>query len=338
MFAEIHNDDNPEKRHIPEQSQSDIKTPADADKRKLEPPTQEGETNHKDLKADQPEQGNHPKLEYKNNNVEDSFDKPGSQQNEEIQPAKDEPKLSEADKTPEGKVNGEPKTSDGRDIPKGKGNEYDYLSPKERADLNDLYNKGEIKPDIYTTSEVPKEPREHLPTQKTGTFEGERGNSAFYPNSPDAQNKMAEFDKDSVMYKNGDPDFSPFSVHDSPWGKADTNVEIPHMTDQRENPTWEYGSRPDGTKHDPNYDLGNFAQADNALSEKLSNANPEHPVTPDEIEAWRKENGLTWHENTDGKSMMLVPTEIHNACPHSGGVAEMKTNMAYGSYEPAENA
>lgn len=221
------------------------------------------------------------------------------------------------------------------DKPKGFGEQdYDYLTPDERAYLNSLYDKGELQPTTEPSTDVPKEPRQHLPAEKTGHFTGERGNSSFYPNSEDARDKMADYGKDSVEYKNGSPDFEPFSTHDSPWGKVDTGVEIPHMTDQRGNPIWEYGRRPEGTSHDPNYDLGNFAQADNALRDKINASNPDHPVTSDDIEAWRKDNGLTWHELDDGKTMMLVPTEIHDACPHSGGVAEMRTNMAYGNYEP----
>ena len=103
------------------------------------------------------------------------------------------------------------------------------------------------------------------------------------------------------------------------------------MTDNRKNPTWEFGRRPSGTSHDPNYDLGNFAQADNSLLERIRETYPD--ATVDDIVAFRESNNLTWHECADGKTMQLVPTEIHDACRHSGGVSEMKYRMAWGDIE-----
>ena len=103
------------------------------------------------------------------------------------------------------------------------------------------------------------------------------------------------------------------------------------MTDQRENPSWDFGDRPRGAGHDPRYDLGNFAQADNVLLERVQQIIPEANVQ--DIVAFRKENQLTWHECADGKTMQLIPTAIHDACRHSGGVSEMKYRMAYGDIE-----
>ena len=53
-------------------------------------------------------------------------------------------------------------------------------------------------------------------------------------------------------------------------------------------------------------------------------------LTADEFQKYRESNKLTWHECPDGKTMQLVPTDIHNACRHSGGVAEMKYHMSWG--------
>ena len=39
---------------------------------------------------------------------------------------------------------------------------------------------------------------------------------------------------------------------------------------------------------------------------------------------------IAWHECADGKTMQLVPTAIHDACRHSGGVSTMRTVGAYG--------
>lgn len=199
------------------------------------------------------------------------------------------------------------------------------LTPEQEKQLRDMEDAGEIDiPQEDPDWVEPTHKDAHLPTDKTGSFDGERGNSAFRPNNEAAQNKMGEYGRDAVEYKNGNPDFSPFTLHDTPYGKMDGQVEIPHMTDNRENPSWEYGRRPAGTSHDPNYDLGNFAQADNELSKKMGN------MTPEQVESYRKANNLTWHECPDGKTMQLVPMEIHDACRHSGGVSEQKYRQAMG--------
>ena len=146
---------------------------------------------------------------------------------------------------------------------------------------------------------------------------------------------MDEFGKETVEYKDGYPDFSPFTTHDSEWGKINGQVEIGHMTDQRNNSTWEFGRRPNGTSHDPNYDIANFAQADNAVAEQLRKDYPD--IKGEDIEKFRKEKKLTWHECADGKTMQLVPEAIHAACRHSGGVSEMKYRMAYGDVRRTVN-
>lgn len=201
------------------------------------------------------------------------------------------------------------------------------LTPDEEAIIRDMEKNGELET-VETDPELadPEHSAIHLPTENTGTFEGERGNSAFTPNSPEAVDKMSEYGQETVEYKDGDPDFSPFTTHDSQWGEINGQVEIGHMTDQRENGKWEFGRRPQGTSHDHNYDLGNFAQADNAVAEQFK----EQGVTGKDIENYRKENNLVWHECSDGKTMQLVPAEIHDACRHSGGVSEMKYRSAWG--------
>lgn len=205
------------------------------------------------------------------------------------------------------------------------------LKPSEERIVREMEEAGEI--DVQPTNEQ-LDDLEHstldLPTEKTGSFLGKKGNSEFRPNGKAALKKMGEYGKNTVEYKDGYPDFSPFSEHNTKFGKLKCEVEIPHMTDQRENPSWEYGRRPQGTAHNPNYDLGNFAQADNALLLKMQELNPN--ATVNDVVQFRKDNQLTWHECADGKTMQLVPQEIHNACRHSGGVSEMKYRMAWGSY------
>ncbi len=171
----------------------------------------------------------------------------------------------------------------------------------------------------------PGEPNSYLP-KASGRFAGEIGNSDFIPNNSKALAKMKEYAMDSVPYSKNIADFTACTQHPSPWGTVNGKVEIGHMTDQRMNGKWEYGRRPKGTSHDPAYDIGNFAQADNEVAKQFKDLG----ITGTDIEKFRNENKLTWHECPDGKTMMLVPREIHEACPHSGGVSEMTYRMAWG--------
>ena len=138
-----------------------------------------------------------------------------------------------------------------------------------------------------------------------GPWEGERGNSKWFPNrdeipknpltNPDGLTWGQILDKygiDGIEFKNGEPDFSPV---------AKGTVEIDHFTDNR------YGKG------------GNFDQACEKLAEQRG-------CTKEEVKAWMKENKYTWHERSDCKTMDKVPTEIHGNIRHSGGISEAKAN------------
>lgn len=200
---------------------------------------------------------------------------------------------------------------------------------RERTILSEVYVE-EVGSGEVSGGRVPPVPEtKHLPSTEAGVFSGERGESHFTPANTEAQKKLGEYGLTGIHYKNGYPDFSPVATQRTPWGTVLTVVQIGHMTTARTNPKWEYGRRSDS--HDPSADLGNYAQADNELCALLRKANVE--VTPTEIEKYRKSNGLTWHECEDGCTMMLIPTVIHDACRHSGGVSEMNYRMALASVE-----
>ena len=173
-----------------------------------------------------------------------------------------------------------------------------------------------------TEKNYPDFSKPNLPTEDSGHFTGERGNSAFIPNNQKAREALQSFGADSVKYVNGYPDFSPFTViHDEKLGTVDGRVQIGHMTADRSNPKYVYGRRTDG--HAPDENLGNFAQADNELAKALNDRDGT-VLTGKDIQEMRKRKKLTWHEVEDGKTMYLVPTPIHAACPHSGGVSVEK--------------
>ena len=135
-----------------------------------------------------------------------------------------------------------------------------------------------------------------------GEWDGEAGDSKWYPNrdtepgdrngtNPEHKTWGEILDKykiDGISFHNGEPDFSEISKG---------NVEIDDFTDSRDS---------------------NFDQADEKLAKQRG-------CTPEEVAEWRKENGYTWHECSDRKTMQKVPTEVHGNIPHSGGISEQKS-------------
>ena len=72
--------------------------------------------------------------------------------------------------------------------------------------------------------------------------------------------------------------------------------------------------------------IGNFDKADIAIAKKFNEQqkNGKTDWTADDVKKYRKDNNLTIHECEDGTTCQLVPKSIHEACRHSGGVAELK--------------
>ncbi|MDR1531374.1 MAG: HNH endonuclease [Clostridiales bacterium] len=139
-------------------------------------------------------------------------------------------------------------------------------------------------------------PKEH------GKWTGEHGDSKWVPDKdiiPLSQNPEGQtWDEilkghniDGVPFTNGEADFSEISRG---------TVEIDDFTDDRQK---------------------NFAQADIKLAGQRGRA-------PEEVREWRKENGYTWHECKDMRTVQLVPAEVHNNVPHTGGIAEIKRKEA----------
>ena len=137
-----------------------------------------------------------------------------------------------------------------------------------------------------------------------GKWEGEEGNSKWCPdkdtvpgdrNGTNPEHKtwgdiLEKYDIDGIPFKDGEPDFSAVERG---------TVEIDDFTDDRSS---------------------NFDQADQKMAEQRG-------CTPEEVAAWRKEHGYTWHECKDCKTMQKVPTEVHGNVPHSGGVSEHKSRQ-----------
>lgn len=124
-----------------------------------------------------------------------------------------------------------------------------------------------------------------------GKWSGDRGESDFVLDEPIKLEDGTIVKK--VTYKNAVPDFSPFQ-------KA--QVKIPNMTNSRSK---------------------NFRQADKALAEYWSKIKYEGKTwTRAEVEGYRSDNNLTWHEMSNMDSMQLVPHDVNQTFTHFGGVAE----------------
>lgn len=220
------------------------------------------------------------------------------------------------------------------DLPSAAAGDRDWTrtasSPEELRILAEMERSGELEIPTsapYQGDMVRETP--HMP--KSGGWL-ERGEDRFFvPEKAEARAVLERFGQEGVCYRENEPDFSPFVLSESPWGTVNGQVEIPHMTVYRQNPKLEGERRPRGTSHDPLYELGNFAQAENALLEKL-HAEGKH-VSMKELLAWIDESKLSWHECADGKTMQLIPTALHSACPHSGGVSEMRYRSSFGGVE-----
>ena len=133
---------------------------------------------------------------------------------------------------------------------------------------------------------------------ENGEWTGERGNSKWCPDKNYVPLKanlegktwgeiLKKFGIDGIYFKDGEPDFGPISKG---------NVEIKGFSDDR---------------------TDNFDKADIELAKQKG-------CSPEDVKRWRKENGYTWHECRDMKTMQKVPSIVHNNISHSGGISEAK--------------
>ena len=139
----------------------------------------------------------------------------------------------------------------------------------------------------------------HTPIEgNNGSWTGERGNSQWQPDkdyTPKKDNPnnetwgeiLDDAEIDGITFEDGDPDFSEV---------AEETVEIDGFSTER---------------------ADNFDKADKILADKWG-------MTPSEVRSWRKDNGYTWHECSDMKTMELVPKIIHSNISHSGGISQAK--------------
>ena len=141
-----------------------------------------------------------------------------------------------------------------------------------------------------------------------GIWENKPGDSMWKPgrneipqkNNPEGKTWgeiLDEYGIEGIEFHDGEPDFSKISRG---------TVEIEDFSGKR-----------DG-------EGGNYEKADKKLADQwnLEGKDGRTDWTKDDVQAYRKENHLTWHERSDMKTMDLVPTAVHANISHSGGISE----------------
>lgn len=144
------------------------------------------------------------------------------------------------------------------------------------------------------TSVNPIEDRiSHTPV-KDVVWSGNRGQSRCYPINRENMELLQQYRQSYVSYDwTGEPDFKPFEV---------THVQIADMSGDRSK---------------------NFQSAYKRLL-KTDWAIENNLKTVEEVKGFLRQNGLTLHECKNGVTIRVVPTQIHKAYGHSGGVSEIR--------------
>lgn len=171
------------------------------------------------------------------------------------------------------------------------------ISPEDAFDGDDVKPSGEVdEAELYSA----KQDRLDIACRSKGEWSGEKGNSEFTPANDEARETIKEFDRETVGYKDGVVDFSPF---------AKETVSIENMTSDI---------------------VTNRTEAYRALSKKW-NAEAKDGRTDwssRDVADWKSENNLEFHECSDLKTCQFVPAEIHQACKHAGGRYEARCREA----------
>lgn len=168
-----------------------------------------------------------------------------------------------------------------------------------------------IKPSVESCDypSTYKERLDRTPTTENshGEWSGDRGESMFIPTVNRVREILQNKGLKGIEYKNGIPDFDPI---------AEAKVIIQGMSQHRHSLIGENGERV----------VGNYEKADIECAKawNLEQRDGKDDWTHQDVKKWREANGYTWHEHNDMKTCSLVPTEVHDACRHLGGVSEIK--------------
>lgn len=177
------------------------------------------------------------------------------------------------------------------------------LSEEEKAEIMKSFADQNVSPFVLPKS--------------NGHWEGEEGNSRWIPDDDAsvAWRKGGEFhsesyrailDKygiDGIEYFNKEPDFSEFE------DDFIQHAELDHFSDDRT------GSN------------GTYTLAAQATAERLGRETGEE-WTPQRVQEYMRDHGLTWHECADRKTVRAIPTELNAGFKHTGGIGMEKSVSA----------
>ena len=175
----------------------------------------------------------------------------------------------------------------------------DSREPKARAPEQ---ASGDLRgPDGYYTS---PERRKSLALSTHGEWDSSPGNSLCRPDATTeggraVKEELGRVGVEGIEYRDYIPDFGPV---------AKETVTIDNMTS----------------------DIGtNKSQAYRAVADRWNSegrpdkgGNPKSDWTSRDVDEWKKENDLTFHECSDMKTCQFVPQSIHSYYRHSGGRSE----------------
>ncbi len=177
--------------------------------------------------------------------------------------------------------------------------------------LTDKFNPSKVeyncltdKPDqVFAPQETKEVNTYYCPLEgSNGHWEGQRGDSKwipdrdYQPQKHNPENKiwgevLDEQGTDGVNFNDGEPDFSDFSKGEVILDEQQTDRSMV------------------------------FNEADTKLAEQRG-------CSPAEVYKWRKENGYTWHEKSDGLTVQKVPSIVHGNVTHAGGHSVNVRNQA----------
>ena len=232
-------------------------------------------------------------------------------------------------------------------------NERAETEEKERPEVKETVH--ETEEEVKKEAEVRKEDSEktevsymssyedrikQTPAEDSGRWSGKRGESLCAPEGEEARKILEEHGIKGVQYHDGIPDFSPFSESTVKLGYMTDARHSEGLTSGRDNKDTIYAHFRDGETesehhhadkdsmsdlHMKYYKPGNFEQANILTAEKWSAEKRDGKEwSAQEVEQFRVEHDLTWHECNDMETMQMIPRAVNDDFGHLGGVGELK--------------
>lgn len=174
-----------------------------------------------------------------------------------------------------------------------------------------------------TSAETQLEPqtkKTHLSVEgKNGSWIGERGKSDWVPSVPEQQEVMQRYGKNSVLFKDGYPDFEPFAAFETHLEPAEfqvsDRVQFKACSEAMSDFWASVAERYCGAEFD---DPLNNAEYRSLLKKTFRGKDDELEEIQEALENAETPYGYTWHHDLQAGRMLLIPTVVH-MIPHEGG-------------------